>query len=91
MNRFYDNQYKEWIKKIFARDGYKCQWPNCSFTKQKLNAHHIKKWSDYPGLRFHLSNGITLCRYHHDLIKNNEESYELFFLKVLGNKNDAQQ
>lgn len=83
MRRFYDNQYKQWIKKIFARDRHSCQWPGCS-SKKKLNAHHIKKWSDYPGLRFHLDNGITLCKQHHDLIKNNEENYEMFFFKIIG-------
>lgn len=85
--RFYDKQYKEWIKNIFSRDHHKCQWPNCIQPHKKLNAHHIKKWSDYPGLRFHPSNGITLCKYHHDLIKDNEENYELFFLKLLTNNN----
>lgn len=86
--RYYDRQYKQWIKSIFERDNHSCQWPHCIQPHKKLNAHHIKKWSDYPGLRFHLSNGITLCKYHHDLIKNNEENYELFFLRLLLNKND---
>ena len=82
MRRFYDKQYKQWIKNIFARDKHQCQWPDCN-SRKKLNAHHIKKWSDYPGLRFHLSNGITLCKFHHDLIHNNEESYEMFFFKIV--------
>tara|TARA_B100002019_G_scaffold73571_1_gene63557 strand:+ start:10245 stop:10517 length:273 start_codon:yes stop_codon:yes gene_type:complete len=85
MSRFYDKQYKQWIKNIFARDKYQCQWPNCKHRRTKLNAHHIKKWSDYPGLRFDLSNGITLCKEHHDLIKNNEENYEMFFFKIISN------
>ena len=87
MSRFYDKQYKQWIKNIFARDRYQCQWPNCKRRRSKLNAHHIKKWSDYPGLRFDLSNGITLCKEHHDLIKNNEENYEMFFFKIISNIN----
>lgn len=92
MRRLYDQRYKQWIKDIFQRDKHHCQWPHCPSPHKKLNAHHIKKWSDYPGLRFHLSNGITLCKYHHDLIKNNEENYESFFLKLLIHKpNDEQK
>ncbi len=86
MKRFYDQRYKTWIKQIFKRDKFKCQWPDCVKNRGKLNAHHIKKWSDYPGLRFHPDNGITLCKYHHDLIKDNEENYEMFFLKIIGSK-----
>jgi hypothetical protein len=87
MTRNYqDPQYKEWRKKIYARDNHKCQWPNCTNTK-KLQAHHIYRWADFPGLRFHTQNGITLCRTHHDLIKNDEDSYRLFFSKLIINKN----
>lgn len=85
MKRIYTTEYKNWIKKIFARDHYTCQWPHCDSHK-KLNAHHINKWSDFPGLRFHLNNGITLCKYHHDLIKGMEESYAPMFFKILSNK-----
>lgn len=85
-NRNYnDPLYKQWRKYIYSRDNYSCQWPGCS-QKKKLNAHHIHKWSDYPGLRYHTDNGITLCRYHHDLIKNNESSYSGFFTRLLSQK-----
>lgn len=80
--RNYDLRYKSWIKQIFSRDKFTCQWPNCN-KKNKLNAHHIQKWSDFPGLRFHLNNGITLCKYHHDYIRNMEENYAPFFLNLL--------
>ncbi len=55
---------------------------------KKINAHHIKRWSDYPGLRYHPSNGITLCQNHHKMIKDMESDYELFFLKLIANKNE---
>lgn len=90
MRNFKDKNYIEWRKKIYSRDNHKCQWPGCE-TKKKLNAHHIKKWSDYPGLRFHLSNGITLCRTHHQLIKDNEENYEQFFFKIVSAKQNEKQ
>ena len=88
MRRLYDTRYKQWIKNIFSRDKHKCQWPGCQAPHKKLNAHHIKKWSDYPGLRFHLDNGITLCKKHHDLIKDNEGNYEMCFFKIVSSKNE---
>jgi hypothetical protein len=88
MKRIYTTEYKNWIKKIFSRDKHKCQWPYCD-KHYKLNAHHINKWSDFPGLRFHLNNGITLCKYHHDLIKGMEESYAPMFFKIVSNNKDS--
>jgi hypothetical protein len=85
MKRLYNQEYKTWIKNIFIRDKHTCQWPHCN-KHSKLNAHHINKWSDFPGLRFHLNNGITLCKYHHDLIKGMEESYAPMFFKIISNK-----
>lgn len=85
MRNFKDPQYVKWRKDIYERDNFCCQWPNCLSTK-KLNAHHIKKWSEYPGLRYNLNNGITLCATHHKMIKNMESDYELFFLKLIANK-----
>lgn len=82
IRNYKDTQYEKWRKSIKARDKNICQWPNCK-CKKKLHVHHIKKWSDYPGLRYHSSNGITLCKSHHDQIKNNEENYEMFFLKIV--------
>ncbi len=77
--------YKQWRTQVYKRDTYHCQWPHCQM-KCKLNAHHIKKWHNSPALRFHPNNGITLCSYHHKLIKNNEENYEQFFFKLVQNK-----
>ena len=85
LRNFQDPQYKKWRKLVYQRDKYQCQWPGCSL-KNKLNAHHIKKWSDYPGLRFNIDNGITLCRDHHNMIKNMEENYEQFFFKIIASK-----
>jgi predicted restriction endonuclease len=90
MRNFKDINYVNWRKEIYKRDNHQCQWPGCN-TRKKLNAHHIKKWSDYPGLRFHTSNGITLCRNHHQLIKDNEENYEQFFFKIVSSKQNEKQ
>lgn len=56
----------EWRDAIFARDGYTCRI--CGSRGGKLNAHHKKKWSEYPSLRYDLSNGITLCEDCHKKI-----------------------
>ena len=79
---YHDKNYKDWRKKVYARDKYKCQWPGCTY-KTRLNAHHIHKWASYEALRFNINNGITLCVFHHKLVKNHEEDYVLLFLQIL--------
>lgn len=75
MDRNYDDpQYKKWRKAVAKRDGFACQWPGCG-CNQRLRFHHIRRWADFPNLRFELDNGITLCKYHHDLIWGEEEMY----------------
>jgi predicted restriction endonuclease len=54
--------------------------------KQKLNAHHIKNWAEFPGLRFVVQNGISLCKYHHDMIKGMEETYAPTFMRIIASK-----
>ena len=84
MRDYSDPQYKKWRLLIYKRDHYCCQWPNCS-TRKTLQAHHIHPWSQFPGLRYHPDNGITLCKNHHKQIQNNETSYAAVFLKILAN------
>lgn len=56
-----------WRKCIFEKDDYTCQ--NCG-SKEKLVAHHIKSFNEYPELRLDLNNGLTLCqRCHYDIHK----------------------
>lgn len=81
---FNNPQYKQWRQQVYKRDGFCCRWPNCT-SKSKLNAHHIKTWANYPGLRFDVNNGITLCRQHHKMIQGMEEIYETTFFRILAN------
>lgn len=46
-------------EQIFIRDDYTCQI--CNQRGGKLQVDHIKRWSDYPELRFVESNCRTLC------------------------------
>lgn len=76
--------YKEWRKFIFNRDSYTCQicgiFNHIGLNKTIcLNANHIKKWKDYPELRYLTINGITLCEKCHDFIRGKEEEWKDYF------------
>lgn len=75
-------EYKRWRKDVKTRDSFQCQMPGC-LSKKRIQVHHIKTWAKYPGLRFVVANGITLCRHCHDSIKGKEHDYEEFFIKLL--------
>ena len=77
-----DLTYCRWREDVKSRDGRCCQWPSCG-SKYRIQVHHIKTWSKYPGLRFVVANGITLCERCHKSIKGREVYYERFFLKLL--------
>lgn len=56
------SEYKNWRQAVYQKDNYQCVL--CG-SKEKLNAHHIKSWKNYPELRYNISNGITLCEKCH--------------------------
>lgn len=58
-NRQQDRKYKKWRRKVFERDDYTCQI--CAIRGGDLEAHHKKRWAEYPKLRYKINNGITLC------------------------------
>lgn len=53
--------YRKWRIAVVKRDG-KCV--KCG-SKDDLEAHHIKHFSEYPELALDLNNGITLCKKCH--------------------------
>jgi 5-methylcytosine-specific restriction endonuclease McrA len=85
MRRNYDDPvYKDWRKKIYTRDKFRCQMPDCS-SKYRLQAHHIKKWSNAAILRYDVDNGVTLCRSCHERVTGHEQGYETLFSQIVYN------
>lgn len=68
--------YIKWRKDVFRRDQWTCQ--ECGQVGWKLNAHHIKSWSNCKELRYNISNGITLCKKCHDEFHRGRKEGVLF-------------
>jgi len=60
-------EYKLWREAVFKRDNYTCIW--CKQKGGKLNADHIKRFAEFPELRFAIDNGRTLCDMCHRTTK----------------------
>ena len=81
--RVYDDKYKEFRRKVFARDGHKCQMPGCKSRSKKFEIHHILKWAKFPSLRYDPKNGIVLHKTCHKKIKNKEDIYAPMFAEIV--------
>lgn len=71
-----DNRVVQWAKKIKSI-GY-CE--KCG-SKEKLEAHHIIGWSEYPQGRIDIKNGICLCLKCHTEKHLSDKSYYLMKAK----------
>lgn len=75
-------EYKQWRESIFKRDGFKCKISNADCVHE-IHAHHILRFSEYPELRYDVSNGITLCKNHHPLKRSHEQELAPMFKKLI--------
>ena len=64
--------YRQWRERVVERDNV-CQI--CG-GEEDLHAHHKKSFSQYPLLRYDVTNGITLCNECHKKVHKGELSYE---------------
>lgn len=90
---FKDPRWTAVRKECFRRDKYTCLWCRAKWDRKGgrkvvLNAHHIKRWADYPKLRYYLPNLITLCRDCHQKVWSKEEQFEVFFRGLIRKKED---
>lgn len=77
----YDSpEYKSFRYSVMILDKFECK--KCG-SKKGLQVHHIKRWADYPQLRYLRSNGITLCENCHALVNGKEERFEEEFRKIV--------
>ena len=80
---YLDYKYKQLKASAYKRDKGKCVYPKCLKTT-KLQLHHIRRWSDFPGLRYELSNVCLLCRYHHRKVTGREDEFAPILLQCIG-------
>lgn len=59
-----DYGYIRWAQDVKRRDNYSCTI--CNRKGVALNSHHLNAWADFPAERYDVSNGITLCTFHHE-------------------------
>jgi len=83
---YQDVAYKQWRKDVRKRDRSTCQMPGCK-SRKRIQAHHIRKWSSSPSLRFEVTNGICLCYYCHEEVNRCEEQYVALFMEIVSGKN----
>ncbi|MCR4285073.1 MAG: hypothetical protein NUV97_03470 [archaeon] len=72
------SEMQKWSRLIKERDNFKCQI--CEIRGGNLRSNHIKLFSEYPKLRFELTNGITICK-DCDIkwVRRHEKEWESYF------------
>jgi len=71
-----DKRVRAWKKEILTKG--KCE--RCGST-ERLEAHHVLRWSDYPMGRFDINNGECLCHNCHTEEHHGEPEYYMMKAK----------
>jgi 5-methylcytosine-specific restriction endonuclease McrA len=79
-----DPRYKEWRRAVLSRDNFRCVMCDAS---GRLKCHHIRKWSDYPTLRYNVANGATLCQKCHVRVTGSEDAYAPLLMRKIHARN----
>ena len=83
--RFCD-AYIKWRQSVFERDNFTCQYYG-KRKGQRIAAHHIRSFIDYPESRFDIDNGVTFCNgchvHFHNMVRQKNPDAELI-IKVVG-------
>jgi len=78
-----------WAKKVFERDGHKCQVCMKILEGRNKHPHHVLP-RQLKGLRWDVNNGITLCYYHHKIGIYSPHQNAIWFFGWM-NENKPQQ
>jgi hypothetical protein len=76
-------EYRKWRHDVFCRDWFVCHMPLCDEPGNRIEAHHIKTYKEFPELKLDVNNGITLCKECHKHIKGREKEFERIFVEVI--------
>ena len=66
-------KHTKWANEVKKRDKYMCQ--RCT-SKEEIEAHHIRKRSVFPELKYDINNGVVLCQRCHSWVTNNPKAAE---------------
>jgi len=74
------SEWKALVLSVWERDNFTCQ--RCGVgnvdKQNRLHAHHIGTWAEYPELRTKKSNLITLCKRCHTWVHSNANTRRRF-------------
>jgi 5-methylcytosine-specific restriction endonuclease McrA len=77
-----DPEYTEWRRLVKLRDLLTCQM--CKKKgKRGLHVHHIRRYADYPELRYVVDNGICLCKACHKTVTGSEDAYAPYLMGLV--------
>ncbi len=79
--------YIDWRKSVWVRDSYKCRIGNKD-CNGRIEVHHILSYTEYPELRYEITNGITLCHAHHPRKRAEEKRLEPYFKELVSVSKD---